>query len=87
MIWEIRRKNLIHIPKLNAWSIFVFIQYPLLSYNFTDQQSILVIKFLQFHWSTVNSCNKILTLEKKKQKYEELEKLNVNQEGWNWNVE
>ena len=32
------RKTVIHIPKLNGWSIFVFIQYPLLFQNLTDLQ-------------------------------------------------
>ena len=33
-----KKKNVIDIPKLNGWSVFVFIQYPLLFRNLTDLQ-------------------------------------------------
>ena len=33
-----RKKTLINIPNFNGWSIFVFIQHPLLFPNFTDLQ-------------------------------------------------
>ena len=32
------KKTVTHIPKLSNWSIFVFIQYPLLFQNFSDLQ-------------------------------------------------
>ena len=35
---ENRRKTLTDIPKVNGWSIFVFIQYPLLFQNLTNLQ-------------------------------------------------
>ena len=38
------KKTTIHIPKLNGWSVFVFILYPLLFQNLTDLWWILEIK-------------------------------------------
>ena len=37
-------KTVIHIPKTQGWSIFVFISYPLLLKNFTDLQQFLETK-------------------------------------------